>query len=529
MGLVGETAIDDNNVYLGLMRQASDGNSLFTNNFTPESNPPALFNFLYLSLGRLAGWTGWSLDYVHRLFGAVSIVLLVLTAYSFIATAIRRPFYRRFALVIACFGGGFLWLNRLLLESIGLSIRPITPWLVEINLFHAMIVYPHFIFAAALMTGSLTLLLKSERVRRFAPAVAGGCYAAMLAASHAFEAVAFVPIAAVYLILDWLGQGRVPGINRLKSMAIVLGMPLVMLGINRWMLMKEPVWGDVVARLDFHTPEPFRLIFGLGASFFIAVLTFEGLLRMERPSGERMAKAWVLTVVFLAYVPYINWRWHLLNGIQIPLAVLATQGLRRTVFRWILLRRRARRRLRCRPRGLWAPPGLAAAMTCVVLACCLSAVNLFLSYRYEVTKVRVPAYLTTAEVSAMGWMDRAVPRDALILASGVISNYLPRMSGQRVFVGEDKLTQAFESRERDVHEFFSEQWDDAKRMALLKRFRVDYLFYGPDERKLGPYDPARAAFLSTVYDKDGIQIYQVRGENPTAIRAAVPNSGGAMP
>ena len=53
MGLVGSDAIDDNNVYLGLMRQAAEGKTLFTNNFTPEANPPALFNFLYLALGQI--------------------------------------------------------------------------------------------------------------------------------------------------------------------------------------------------------------------------------------------------------------------------------------------------------------------------------------------------------------------------------------------------------------------------------------------------------------------------------------------
>ena len=530
MGLVGESAIDDNNVYLGLMHQAAEGKTLFTNNFTPEPNPPALFNFLYLSLGRLAGWTGWSLDFVHRLFGAVSILLLVLTSYSFIATGIRRPFYRRFALVLACFGGGFLWLSRLVLKLTGLDLRPISGWLVEVNLFHAMIVYPHFVFAAALLTGSLALLLKSERVRRFGPAVAGGCCAAMLAASHAFEAVAFVPIAAVYLLLDWMGQGRVPGSRRWKCIGIVLGLPLGMLVINRWMLAMEPVWGDVVRRLDFSTPEPFRLVLGLGASFFITALTFDGLLQIRRLSGERMAKAWLVTVLFLAYVPYINWRWHLLNGIQIPLAVLATQGLRRTAFRWILLRRRARRRLACRPRALWAPPGLAAAMAGVAVACCLSSANLLLSYRYEAQQVRGPTYLSAAEVSALEWMDRKVARDALVLGSYATGNYVPRISGQRVFLGEDKLTNAYEVRRREVSEFFSQEWDDQKRLALLKRFGVGYVFYGPDERKLGAYNPARSPFLAAVYDGEGIQIYQVRSGNPAAVRVATsPASGGAMP
>src|SRR6185369_13996063 len=174
----------------------------------------------------------------------------------------------------------------------------------ELNLFHAMIVYPHFIFAAALMIGSLALLLKSERVRRFGPALAAGCCAAALATSHAFEAVAFVPIAGMYLLLDWLGKGRAPGWNRLKSVTLVLAMPLAMLFLNRLILEKEPRWGEVVSRLNFATPEPFRLGMGLGASFIVALLTFDGFLRMRRPSGERMAKAWILTVLILAYVPY---------------------------------------------------------------------------------------------------------------------------------------------------------------------------------------------------------------------------------
>jgi|GEM_PF-1608695 len=529
MGLVGTDAIDDNNVYLGLMRQAAEGKTLFTNNFTPEANPPALFNFLYLSLGRLSAWTGWSLDFTHRFFGAVSILLLVLTAYSFIATGIRRPFYRRFALLLAIFGGGLLWLARIVLRVTGLDLRPVGSWLVELDLFHAMIVYPHFIFAAALMTGSLALLLKSERVRRFGPALAAGCCAAVLAASHAFEAVAFVPIAGMYLFLDTLGTGRIPGWNRLKSVAIVLGLPLGMLLFNRLILAMEPRWGEVVSRLNFATPEPFRLGMGLGASFVVAMLTFDGFLRMRRLSGERMAKAWVLTVLILAYVPYINWRWHLLNGIQIPLSLLATQGLRRTAFRRILLMRRARKRAPCRPRSLWAPPGLVTAMGVMLVVSCLSTANLFLSYRHQATVVEAPTYLPTTELAAMAWMDRQVPREALVLASYPVGNYVPRLTGQRVFIGEDMLTNELDARQRDIRLFYSEQWDDGNREKLLHRFGIDYVYYGPDERKLGSYDPDGAAFLTRVYDDGGIRIFEVKGRAAGGRAAAPATSGGGMP
>jgi hypothetical protein len=530
MGLVGSDAIDDNNVYLGLMRQAAEGKVLFTNNFTPEPNPPALFNFLYLALGRLSAWTGWTLDFTHRLFGAVSIVLLVLAAYSFIATGIRRPFYRRFALLLACFGGGLLWFCRIVLRATGFDLRPVSNWLVELNLFHAMIVYPHFIFAAALMTGSLALLLKSERVRRFGPALAAGCCAAALASSHAFEAVAFVPIAGMYLLLDGLGRGSFPGWNRLKSVAIVLGLPLVVLLLNRLILAREPRWGDVVSRLNFPTPEPFRLGMGLGASFLIALLTFDGFLRMRRPSGERLAKAWVLTVLILAYVPYINWRWHLLNGIQIPLAVLAVQGLRRTVFRRILLKRRARKRVPCRPRSIWAPPGLVTAMGVILLACCLSTANIFLSYRQDARLVSGPAFLPTTELAAMDWMNRQLPREALILASYTTGNYVPRLTGQRVFIGEDMLTNALPERQRDIRLFYLRDWDDSNRVGLLRRFGIGYVYYGPVERSLGSYNPEGAPFLTRVYDAGGIQIFEVKDQGTAGAQPTAPVvSGGGMP
>src|SRR5262245_54051251 len=55
-GLVG--GVDDNNVYLGLMRQASEGAWLFVNNFTPEPSRPAMLNLLYQLLGRFSRLTG---------------------------------------------------------------------------------------------------------------------------------------------------------------------------------------------------------------------------------------------------------------------------------------------------------------------------------------------------------------------------------------------------------------------------------------------------------------------------------------
>lgn len=540
MGLVGRDGIDDNNVYLGLMRQAAEGRLLFANNFTPEPNRPALFNAMYLVLGRVAGVTGWSLDAVHRLFGAASIVLLVLTVYAFIATAIRKPWYRRMALVLACFAVGLTWLFRVLFRLTGVRIGTVDAWLVEASVFHTMLVYPHFVFAAALMTGSFLLLLRAERQRSIRPALTGGLCAALLAASHAFEVVVLIPAAVAYVLFDWLGRERVPGRHRWLALAAVTGLPLPVLYLNHWILEREPMWGNVVARLDFFTPDPFRLALGLGATFFIALLTFEGFLRTDRADGERLARAWLLLSLALAYLPQFNWRFHLLNGIQIPLAVLATQGLRRTLFRALLRRRRPRaatpRRAAPWPAALRGRPAVVAATGAILIVCCLSGVNLVLSYRHEVGRVEWPTYLPGPEVAALEWMGREIPRDALVLASYATGNYIPRLAGQRVFLGEDKLTEDAGGREADVLRFFGSEASDRERLDLLRRFGVDYVYHGRAERRLGGWDPAHAPFLAAVHEADGVRIFRVdgrgigegRARDEGRVASGAPAAGGGM-
>jgi len=165
-------------------------------------------------------------------------------------------------------------------------------------------------------------------------------------------------------------------------------------------------------------------------------------------------------------------------------------------------------------------------MGVMLVACCLSTANLFLSYRHQAAVVEAPTYLPTTELAAMNWMDRQIPREALVLASYPVGNYVPRLAGQRVFIGEDMLTNELDARQRDIRLFYSKDWDDTNREKLLHRFGIDYVYYGPDEQELGSYDPDGAEFLTRVYDHGGIRIFEVKGRVATA-RAA--DTGGGMP
>ena len=140
-----------------------------------------------------------------------------------------------------------------------------------------------------------------------------------------------------------------------------------------------------------------------------------------------------------------------------------------------------------------------------IVLCCLGSVSLLLSYGYEAGQVMGPTYLPRTEVAALEWMSREVPREALVLSTYPTGNYIPRLSGQRVFIGEDKLTEDLNGREADVEGFFRPGWSDQERMELLHRFGVDYVFYGPEEQRVGAYDLSRAPFLQPVHQVGGVQ------------------------
>jgi hypothetical protein len=129
------------------------------------------------------------------------------------------------------------------------------------------------------------------------------------------------------------------------------------------------------------------------------------------------------------------------------------------------------------------------------LACSLGNVRIYDRYVVKIIEGGSPMYLPPAELNAMYWLDHAAPDNAVVFLSYATGNYLPRIAGNPVFVGEDMLTEAADVREKEVAAFFGRDWTDQQRADLLHRFGVDYVFYGPDEQKLGTYAPRNAPFL----------------------------------
>jgi hypothetical protein len=61
----------------------------------------------------------------------------------------------------------------------------------------------------------------------------------------------------------------------------------------------------------------------------------------------------------------------------------------------------------------------------------------------------------------------------------------------------------------DIEAFFDASKTDEERVTTLRNNRVDIVFWGPEERSLGDWDPRTASFLEVVYDRERYYLFTV--------------------
>jgi uncharacterized membrane protein len=114
-----------------------------------------------------------------------------------------------------------------------------------------------------------------------------------------------------------------------------------------------------------------------------------------------------------------------------------------------------------------------------------------------------------AELAALRWLDERVIYDDVILSSYNTGNFLPAMVGAKAFLGHGPETAYSDEKRQLVSQFYAAGTTDEWRREFLRQWPITYVVFGPLEQKVGQFDPARAVYLTPVYDRDGYRIYRV--------------------
>jgi hypothetical protein len=272
-----------------------------------------------------------------------------------------------------------------------------------------------------------------------------------------------------------------------------------------------PVWKAVLAQFEnagAWTPDPFHLLILLGLPFIAALLAFDGLVPLkERSLRDLFVRVWFGVNLFIVYVP-LNFQIHYLNGWQVPIAILATGAFFGRILPWV-----RRQPLFGKLGQVWSPARLEKMLLASVLLAVV-LVNLYIFAWRFVVLARVPHgnFLDRDEVAALDWLAQNAAPDDVVLSAIKVGQYVPSQTGARAFLAHWAMTKDLYEKQRMVQDFFETDSLDSERQAIIREFSVDYVLMGVEERALGDYDPAEAAYLEPCFTSPQATVYCVREE-----------------
>lgn len=457
---------EDGYSYLAKMRLGARGDWLFTLRYTHEPHDGAPLFLPYLLLGRLTALVvdprspqlPAALALTFHLARLVCGLGLILVTYRFVAAFVHRPLTRFWALLAITLGGGLGWLATV---SGVTDALPVDFYVPEGFSFLILLGLPHLALARMALLGGLLLLFRAVGAGmsgwlRYALA-AGLCWAVMGLCVPFYLAVLYVVLGA-WGMAAWVRTRRFPWALAWRAgTAVLVTLPLLLVTARAFLT--NEVLGTWSAQNQLPSPAPghYALAYGL-----LAVPALVGA-RWAWRSGNLphlLLVGWVIAAPVLVYLP-VNVQRRLLEGIIVPLGVLAVAGMRLSL-----------------PRGRrWQRAPIAW------LAVLLSGTVLFwLGALLTVLKPARPLFQSSAELRAMTALNRIAPRDAVALSLKETGNVLPAWTDLKAYVGHGPETVDADEKERLAEQFFAGALDPATQRDLLAV--VDYVFWGLQEQAL---------------------------------------------
>ncbi len=488
--------VEDANSYLAKMRMGAEGGWLFHLAYTPEPHAGAYLFTFHLALGKLARWFNVSPTLAYHLARLFFGLGLLLTIYCFISYFVNDLAKRHFAFLLIAVGSGLGWL---------LIVLQLTPWLglpldvyvpegfIFLVLFHL----PHLALAESLLFWSMLFTLRSWEMHAWLPILwAGLALLGMVVITVFYSGVYLAVLGLTWLALmvaeKSLRQTWLLGVK----MMIPVAMTLPLLGYNAYIFTTNPalkIWSQQNLILS---PEPHH--YGLAYGLLIIPAIYGGWLlvkgatprqRNALPFRNLVLIIWCLVFPILVYLPF-NLQRRLVVGVQVPLAFLATYGIFELGKRYI---RPARQRL-------WRGG--------VILFFALSNILVLLGSMATVSARPASMFLSLSQSEALNWLAEQA-RGEVIMAVYQTGNVLPAYANVRAFAGHGPETINSDEKRQQADLFFNHKTTDEWRRALLEKFDIQYVYYGPDEKAAGDFAPEHAPYLEELYRNEEVQIFGV--------------------
>jgi hypothetical protein len=520
--------IEDGNSYVAKMLAGASGAWLFRTPYTPLPQRGVIVFLPYILLGKLAAPPGLHTQLVvlYHIFRSFTSLLVIWAAYDFLAYFVRQVRLRRLGLVLATLGGGLGWVLVLAGKNDWLGSLPLDFYSPETFGFLGLWGIAHLPLARAALLWALLAWLEGP-IGESTPHSAGDAYptrkewrqAAKLSAWWLISLLAqplvgglIGLVIALHMVVLTAGLALRKGrheksewqrLGRAVKLAIVSGIvPVGFILVMTWSLTIDPFLRSWSAQNIIRSPHPWHYLLAYGLILPFALLGAFRLLR-RRNWPDSLPVVWAAALPFLAYAP-ITLQRRLPEGMWVVLLVLALAALDSrvpaleagglTTFNLV-----EDQKIQYLRKTFLAITPLLFISTLFLLAGGLRA-------SWTASQ---PAFLPAKEVQAFETLANLATSGPVVLAAYSTGNALPAWAPVRVVIGHGPESSNLADLQGKVRAFYTTSMPEKQRLELLHAMDVAYIIWGPNERALGDWDPARAAYLWLVIRESEYAVYEV--------------------
>lgn len=485
--------------YYSKIEEVKQGNYLFRELYTSETQNIRTFNIFWLSVGLLAKWFKLSGPLALHLSRLLLTPLAIIIFYLAIAYFIKEIKGRKIAFILLLFSSGL----DVLTAGFFKNGSPIDLWVAESNIFFTLSHSPHFIASTCLIILIFLFFLLSLDNQKWRYSLIAGGLALLLFQFHPYYFPTIFGVIAFYWLAKVIKDKKIYWFIIGQSLVIVL-LSSPSLIYHFWLIKAEPIIAFRAMQNITLTPPFIYVVFGFGLPLFLAFWGMAKLKKIKDAAANSnnllFAACWLIGGLILIYIP-LNFQKRLLEGLQFPMIILAALTL--ISFSRAEKVKRLINRINVR----------LLVFFLFLLFFCLSSFyilifDLVILSQSNNPEVKETFYLSKNELLAFDWLKNQTDFNAKILSVYYSGQNIPAYTARKVYFGNYYETIFFESKKQEVTAFFHDnngEW----RKNFLKKNQIDYLYYGPKEKASGSFEPPAKDYLKMVYSNDEVAIYQV--------------------
>ncbi|MDE3091686.1 MAG: hypothetical protein KGJ80_20125, partial [Chloroflexota bacterium] len=444
--------------YYAIMLQGYDGAWQYHIQFTSEEHAPAFLYGFYLALGHLARGLSLSIVVIWHCARIITALTLFLVVFGFIGLFLRDPSQRWFAYLLAVFGSGFDWTFFPFEQFEIVGGAPVDFRMPEAHLFFTALTYPHVSMGVALLLTSFWLWLRAFLRQQWRFAALAGLVNLAIGMVYPFMIYLVAAVLGAYWLYAALRARKFLGREfGYLVLAGLLAAPLY--AYYEYVLITNAVFRAWDAQAVTLSPNPLHYLLAYGVMLVLAALVFSrnwqaGLLSAGSSTSAKhghdfvLLWIWVIIAALLLYAP-LNAQRRFLQGLQVPLAILATLGLfavvlprieQTAVFRTIA------------ERPGYTTRGLRRLLMAFLLVA-MSTANIIVLLRlsaFTAVEQTDALFRPRAEIQAVDWLRDHTARSDVVLGAYWTGSFIPARAGNAVLVGQRYETMQFEDKLAEV-------------------------------------------------------------------------------